>query len=185
MVFLLVGVQILQEGLGFGCRSELGKCSENLATSDGVDINVVSKNGAVGGGDGEGDLGQSRVKRFDPNDSILLVVQAQSAEHTFDLQIGVDWPNTQVISMLVCDARTFGVELDVYAVTISLGREKFASQRDRCGVRILCVVDTLSLGKCASGVFTCAKGIGMSKDEQPKLRRAKHTEIDLFMRMGL
>lgn len=50
-----------------------------------------------------------------------------------------------MIAVLVCDPRTFDVKLDMNAITISTNLEKFASNLDGRGVRVLGIMDTFGL----------------------------------------
>jgi hypothetical protein len=80
-------------------------------------------------------------------------VQPEGAEQTLYLLVGVDGPNTKMITMLVCDSRTFGVELDMDTVAVCLWSEEFTSDRDRGRVGVLGIVDALGLCQGTSRVF--------------------------------
>lgn len=190
VVFVLVLVELPHEGLSLGGGSEPGQRAENLTTSDSIDINVVPEDGGVGCGDREGNLGKSRVKGLDSDHGILLIVKAESAEQTLDLQIRIDGPNTQVVAMLVGDSRAFRVKLDVDTVAVGVRFEQLASDTDGRSVGILCVVNALGLGKGAGRVFTCGDtrmGNGIVSEPQyaGELPCGKRTEVNLFRGMGI
>ena len=154
VVLFLVRVEVLQESLSLGVRSELGQYTEDLTTCDGADVNVVTEDGNVGRGDGERNFGKRRIEGFDLDDSVLLIVETKSAEQTFNLDLGVGRPYADVVTMLVGDAGVFSVELSMNAVAVSALSEEFASDSDGCRVGVLCVMDALGTGESASRKFT-------------------------------
>lgn len=129
--------------------------SKDLTTGDSADIDVVTENGDVGGWDRERNLGKGRVQRFNANDLVLLLREAESTKETVDFHLGVGWPNTNVVTMLIRDSRTFNTKFNMNAVPVTTDLEKFTRSDDRCGIWILSVVNTLGLGKSAGGKFTC------------------------------
>ena len=98
-----------------------------MTTDKGTDINVVAEDRNVSGGDREWNLSQSGVERLDVNDGILLVVKTESEEKTSNFDLSVGGPDTDVVTVLVGNTRTFDVKLDVDTVTVGVGREKFFS----------------------------------------------------------
>lgn len=151
VVLLLVRVQVLQERLRLRRGGELGEDAKDLTTSDSADIDVVAKNRDVGGRDGERNLGECRVEGFDVDDSVLLVVETQGTQQTLNLNFCVRRPDTDVIAMLVSDARVLGVEFDVNAVAVGSLREELAGDSDRGGVRVLRVVNALRPSESTGG----------------------------------
>jgi len=125
MVFLLVRAQVLQERLGLWGWCEPRKSSEDLTTSDCVDIKVVAEDSVICSGHGERDFGESRIKGFNPNDLILLVKQAERTEDAVDFHDRVGGPNTDVVTMLIGETGTLCAELDVHAVAIPDILEQF------------------------------------------------------------
>ena len=114
----------------------------------------MAQNSAVGGRDGERDFGKGRVERFNANDSIALIVDAKDAEQTLDFNVGIKRPKSEVVAVLVCDSRAFGVELDVNTVALGSLLEEFVGDADGRRERILGVVDSLCLRESTSGIFT-------------------------------
>ncbi len=154
VVLLLVGVEVLQESLSLGVRRKLGQYTEDLTTCDGADVDVVTEDSDVGGGDRERNLGKRRVEGLDLNDGVLLVVETESAEQTFDLDLRVGGPDTDVVAMLVCDAGVLSVELDVNAVAVSAVSEQFTSDSYGRRVGVLCVMNALGSGESTGREFT-------------------------------
>jgi hypothetical protein len=81
-------------------------------------------------------------------------VKPESTQKALNLQIGVDGPDTQVVTMLVGDTRAFGVKLNVDTITVGASLEELTGYVDGGSVGILRIVDTLGLGKGAGGIFT-------------------------------
>ena len=81
------------------------------------------------------------------DDCVLLLVEAQSAQKTLDLGLGIRRPNTDVVAVLVGDTGVSSVELGVNAVSVSGAGEEFARDGERSRVGVLGVVDTLGAGK--------------------------------------
>lgn len=120
----------------------------------------MSEDGGVGSRDGEGDLGKSRVQRLNTDDGILLVVKPESTQKALNLQIGVNGPDTQVVTMLVGNTRSFGVKLDVDTITVRASLEELTSDVDGGSVGVLSIVDTLGLGQGTGRIFTYTRGNG-------------------------
>jgi hypothetical protein len=154
VVFVLVLAELLDDSLGLRVGSKLGKRSEHLTTGKTADVKVVAEDSVIGSRDGEGDLGESGIERFDSNDSVLLVEQSKGAEETVNFNIGVGRPDTNVITVLISDTRTFSVEFEVNTVTVLGVLEKFTGDSDRGRVGVLCVMNTLGLGQSTSRQFT-------------------------------
>ena len=74
---------------------------------------------------------KGRVEGLDLDDTVLLVVETESAEQALNLNLGVGGPDTDVVSVLVGDAGVLSVEFDVNAVAVSAISEEFASDGDR------------------------------------------------------
>ncbi len=148
LVVIFVGVKLLQDSLCLGGGRELGQNAEDLSAGKSADVDVVAENGAVGSRDGEGDLGQSRVERLDVDHRIALLVKTQCAEQTLNFDVRVERPDTDVITVLIGDARTLRAELDVDAVPVCIALEKFAGKSNGCGIRVLRIVNALGPGEC-------------------------------------
>lgn len=88
-VLILGLIELAKVCLGLGSRGELSEGTEDLATGDGTDIDVVAKDSGVGRGDGERDLSESGIKRLDTNDGIGLVVKSKSTKEPNDLDIRI------------------------------------------------------------------------------------------------
>ena len=114
----------------------------------------MTKNGDVCGGNREWNFRQRRIKRFNVNDSVFLVVQAQSAQETGNFEISIRWPNTDVITVLVADTGTLSLKFDMDTVSAPGVLEQLPRYRNRCGEGILGIVNTLGLGEGAGRVFT-------------------------------
>ncbi len=119
VIGVLVGVDLAHERFGLRSGCELGECTKDLTTGESADINVVTKDSGIRSGHREGDLGESGVKRLDANNSVLLVVETESAKETVNLELGVGGPDTNVIAVLVGHTRAFNVELDVHAIPVT------------------------------------------------------------------
>ena len=100
---------VLEEGLGFGGGCKLRQYAKNLTTSHSADVDVVAEDGAVCGRDGEGHLGKCGVERLDADDSVRLILQAESAQKASDLEFRVGRPHTNVVTVLVGEARALDV----------------------------------------------------------------------------
>ena len=96
-----------------------------MSTCDCVDIKIVTEDSAIGGGHGERNLGESRIKGFNANNLVLLVPQAECAENAVDFDARVGGPNTDVITVLIGETGTLYAELDVHAVAIPDILEQF------------------------------------------------------------
>lgn len=153
LVVILVCVELLQDSLCLGYGRELGQNAQDLSAGESADVDVVTEDGAVGGRHGEGNLGQSRVERLDVDHSIALLVKTQCAEQTLHFDVRVERPYTDVVTVLVGDARTLRAEFDVDTIPVCIASEKFTSDSDGCGIRVLGIVDTLRPGECTSGKF--------------------------------
>jgi hypothetical protein len=154
VIFLLVGIESLYNLLRLGCGSVFRERAEDLTTDDSADIEVVSENGGVGCGDGERNLGKCGIKGLDADHGILLVEQTESAEEASNLDVWVQRPHADVITVLIRDSRALGAKLEMDTVPL-LGRlEQLASRSDRCRVRVLGVVDALGLCERTGGQFT-------------------------------
>lgn len=147
-VLLLVSSQSLDPLFGGRGRSMFDKSPKELSAGDGHDIDVVPENGLISGRDRERNLSESRVKRFNADDGILLVVKSQSAQQTVDLDIRIARPDTDVVTVLVADTGPLNVEFHVDTVPVRVEAEELTSDGDGSCVGVLGVVDTL--GPCQS-----------------------------------
>ena len=149
VVALLVRVQVLQGGLGLRCRRILGQSTKDLTTGEGADVDVVTEDGSVSSGYREGNLGQCGIERLNVDDSVLLLVETESAEKAVDFCVSIQRPNTDVITVLVRDTGTLCAELNVHAVAVRAGGKEFLGHCDGCRVGVLCVMDALGAGESA------------------------------------
>jgi len=154
VVQLLVGVQVFHVSLSLGIRCEFGKSTEHLTTSETTDVNVVTKNGGISGGNGERNFGESWVKGFNVDNSVLLIPETEGTKQTVDFQFRIGRPDTNVVTMLVSNARSLSVEFNVNAVAVNSVLEKLASDSNGSRVRVLGIVDTLCPSKGTSRQFT-------------------------------
>lgn len=129
--------------LSLGCRCKLGKSTQDLTANEGADVDVVTKNSDIGGRDGERNLGESRIERLNANDGILLLVKAKCTEKTIDLNFGIGGPDTDVVTVLICDTRTLCAELDMNTVTVSTNDKEFFGKRNGSRIRVLGVMNAL------------------------------------------
>lgn len=106
-VLLLISVKGFHESLSLGIRSILGQRTKDLTASNSADVDIVTEDSAVSGGNRERYLGESRIKGFDTDDSIALVVQAKGTEETIYLQFSIRGPNTEMVTVLISNARSF------------------------------------------------------------------------------
>lgn len=118
-VLFLVGAQRFEESLSIRRGGKLGEMTEDLATCDSADIDVVAEDGNIGGGDRERNLGESRVERLNSDNLVFLLPQAKCTEKTGDFDFWVRRPNTNVVAMLIGYSRTFDTKLNVDAVTVA------------------------------------------------------------------
>lgn len=105
----------------------------------------MTKDADVSRRDREWNLGESGVERINIYDCIFLVVKSKRTKQTIDLNVRVDGPDADVISVLVCDARPFDVKFDMDTIAVSTKLKEFASNLDRGGIRVLGVVDAFGL----------------------------------------
>lgn len=89
-----------------------------MTTGDSANINIVTEDSDICGRDGEGNLGQGGIQRFNSNDVILLVVQTESAKNAIDFNIGIRRPDTNVVSMLICYSRALCVQFYMDAIAV-------------------------------------------------------------------
>lgn len=105
----------------------------------------MPQNRPVSGGYGERDFRQCRIQTLDRDDGVFLLVEAKGKEKPVNFDIGVRWPDSDVVPVLVSDTGTFDIELDVYAVPVVCGLEEFADLSEGRGVRVLLIVDPFGL----------------------------------------
>ena len=156
VVLLLVRVEVLHERLGLGSGGELRQDAEDLTARDSADVDVVTKDGDISGGNRERNFGEGRVKRLNLDDSILLLVEAQGAQKALNFRLSVGRPNTDVVAMLVSDARVLRVKLGVNAVAVGIGGKELPGDGDWGGVGVLRVVNALGASESARRKFTCS-----------------------------
>jgi hypothetical protein len=82
------------------------------------------------------------VERFDSNDGVPLLREAESTQKAFHLNIWVGGPNTNVVAVLICDARPFDVEFHMNTVAIIGILEQLAGDGNGRSIWVLCVMDT-------------------------------------------
>jgi len=58
-----------------------------------------------------------------------------------------------MVTMLVCNTRTFSAELDMNAVAVSLGLEELACQSDRGGIRVFGIMDAFRPSQSPGRIF--------------------------------
>jgi hypothetical protein len=154
-VLLFIGGQSFDPLLRGGGRSMLDESPKELSAGDGHDIDVVSKNGEISGRDGERNLGKSRIKRFNVNDGILLVVKSESTQQTVNFDIRVAWPDTDVVTVLVVDTGTLDTKFHMDTVSISSNLEELTSNGDGSREGVLGIVDALGPCQSTSRKLTC------------------------------
>jgi hypothetical protein len=132
--------------------------AEELTTGEGGDVDVVAEDGAVGGRRRERHLGERRVERGNVDDGVALLPEAERAEEAGNLDIGVRRPDTDVVTVLVGEARAVDIELDVHAVPVVRLLEELVGVRNRGRVRVLRVVDAARLRKRTSRKLACVAG---------------------------
>ena len=154
-VLLLIGGQSFDPLFRGRGRSMLDESPKELSAGDCHDIDVVSKNGEISGRDRERNLGKSRIKRFNVDDGILLVVKSESAQQTVNLDVWVAWPNTDVVTMLVVDTGTLDTEFHMDTISIRSDLEELTSNGDGGREGVLGVVDALGTCQSTSRKFTC------------------------------
>ncbi|KAI3480847.1 hypothetical protein L1887_56995 [Cichorium endivia] len=149
---VLVGANLLELGADVGRWSKLGKAVERLARCVAGDVEVVAEDGFVGGGHGEGHLGERGVERLDVDDRVALVEQAKDGEGALHLLLRVVRPHGDVVAVLVRDAGAVDVELDVHAGSVGGALDKeLARLRDDGVVGVLGVVDALGAEEGTGG----------------------------------
>ena len=80
-------------------------------------------------------------------------MKAKRAEKTFNLDIWVEWPHTDVVAVLIRDTGVLSVEFDVDAVPVRVRGEKLAGDGNWSGEGVLRIVNTLGAGECTRGQF--------------------------------
>jgi hypothetical protein len=118
-IFLLVAERF-DMLLSFRIRRKFGETAQNLTTSDSADVNVVSQNGYVCCRNRERDLCEGRIEGFNADDRVLLVVKTECVEKSINLNVRVRRPNSDMITMLVSHARSFDIQLYVYAIAVGI-----------------------------------------------------------------
>lgn len=156
VVLFLISVKVLEICFRLWRRGKFGHCAEDLTSGNSADVDVVAQDGAISRRDRERYFGEGRVQGLDANDGISLIVQPQDAEETLNLNVGIQRPQANVITMLISNSRAFGVEFNVNAITFCVSSKELARNRDRSGIRVLCVVDALGLSQGTGRVFTFA-----------------------------
>lgn len=154
-VLLLVGGESLDPLLGGRGWGVLDESPKELTTGNGHDIDIVAEDGEISGRNRERNLGESGVERFDPDDSIPLIVKAERAQQAVNLDIWVARPDADVVAVLVVDTGALDVEFQMNAVSIRVDVEELASDVDGSRERVLSIVYTLRSCQSAGGKFTC------------------------------
>lgn len=114
----------------------------------------MAEDGAVSGGNGEGNLGKSGIQRVYTDDGILLVVETKGAKQSVNLDIRVCGPDTDVITMLIIDSRAVNAKLDVNTVAVGGFLEKFTGDSNRCREGVFGIMNSLGTGESAGREFT-------------------------------
>jgi len=86
---------------------------------------------------------------------VPFVPEAKSAEEPVNFNLGIRGPHTNVVTMLVCDARAFDTEFEVYTTAFALHLKEFARFDDRCRVGVLGVMNAFGFGESTGGKFAC------------------------------
>ena len=91
---------------------------KELSAGNGHNIDIMSENGEVSGGDWERNLGESGVKRLDVDDGVLLVVKPERAQQAVNFDIWVARPDTDMVTVLVVNTGTLDVEFQVNTASL-------------------------------------------------------------------
>lgn len=141
VVVRLIRAELLECRASLLVRGELGESTDSLTGGVGGNVEVVTEDGAVGSGNGEGDLGESGIERLDVDGRVALVGETENGEKTLDFRVGVERPNRDVVASLVADAGIGDVELGENAVALAV-LEELLRLDEGSGVGVLGVEDT-------------------------------------------
>jgi hypothetical protein len=141
VVVRLVRAELLEGRASLLVRGELGESTDSLTGGVGGDVEVVTEDGAVGSGNGEGDLGESGIEGLDVDGRVALVGETENGKKTLDFRVGVERPNRDMVASLVADAGIGDVELGENAVALAV-LEELLCLDEGSGVGVLGVENT-------------------------------------------
>jgi hypothetical protein len=101
----------------------------------------MSEYGCVCCGHWEWDFRKGRVEGFDANDGVPLLREAECAQKALHLDVWVGGPNANVVTVLVCYARPFDVELHMNTAAIIGILEQLAGDGNGRSVWVLRVMN--------------------------------------------
>ena len=96
---------------------KLRKSGEGLTTHGSTDFEIITENGFVCSGCGNGDFSRG-IGTADLDDGFAFVFHSENAEKTVDFTIGIGRPDSEMVASLV--GKTGSFEGDFHVETIAL-----------------------------------------------------------------
>lgn len=81
-------------------------------------------------------------------------MKAESTQKSFNFGVGIEGPKSNMIPMLICNARTFGVEFNMNTIAACRKREKFFGRGNGRREGIFSVMNTFRTSECTGRILS-------------------------------